>query len=78
VGGVGRVGGKRPPHPPTLPTLPTPLFWRDGNQMSVLGLDEAWDSAETIDPAISVVSLPALVGLKLITKVRTNRTERFG
>jgi predicted nucleotidyltransferase len=43
------------------------INWQDGNQMSVLGLDEAWDSAETIDPAISVVSLPALVGLKLIT-----------
>jgi predicted nucleotidyltransferase len=48
------------------------IDWRDGNQMSVLGLDEAWDSAETIDIAISVVSLPALVGLKLITKVGTN------
>jgi predicted nucleotidyltransferase len=43
------------------------VSWRDGNQMSVLGLDEAWQSALQIDPAIAVVSLPALVGLKLIT-----------
>jgi predicted nucleotidyltransferase len=33
--------------------------------MSVL-VEEAWRSGQTIEPAISVVSLPALVGLKLI------------
>jgi predicted nucleotidyltransferase len=42
------------------------ISWQDGNQMSVLGLDEAWRSGQTIEPAISVVSLPALVGLKLV------------
>jgi predicted nucleotidyltransferase len=42
------------------------ISWQDGNQMSVLGLEEAWRSGQTIEPAISVVSLPALVGLKLI------------
>jgi predicted nucleotidyltransferase len=42
------------------------ISWQDGNQMSVLGLDEAWRSGQAIEPAISVVSLPALVGLKLI------------
>lgn len=41
--------------------------WQDGNQMSVLGLDEAWQSAENIEVAINVVSLPAFIGLKLIT-----------
>jgi predicted nucleotidyltransferase len=42
------------------------ISWQDGNQMSVLGLDEAWRSGQVIEPAISVVSLPALVGLKLV------------
>jgi predicted nucleotidyltransferase len=45
------------------------ITWSDGNQMNLLGLDEAFTHAEVIqidELSIAVVTLPAFVALKLI------------